>query len=37
MKNHFTKHYSNIRDLQLQYDDTRNKVQSNTEIIFMKY
>ena len=37
MKNHFTKYYSNIRDLQLEYDDTRNKVQSNTEIIFMKY
>ena len=33
MKNHLTKH---IRDLKLQYDDTRNKIQSNTGIIFTK-
>ena len=35
MKNNLTKH-NNIRDLKLQYDDTRNKIQSNTGIIFTK-
>ena len=36
MKNNLTKHYNNIRDLKLQYDDTRNKIQSNIGIIFTK-
>ena len=36
MKNHLTKHYNDIRDLNLQYDDTRNNIQSNIGIIFTK-
>ena len=36
MKNHLTKHYNDIRDLKLQYDDTKNKIQSNIGIIFTK-
>ena len=35
-KNHLTKHYNDISDLKLQYDDTRNKIQSNIGIIFTK-
>ena len=36
MKNHLTKHYNDIRDLKLQYDETRNNIQSNIGIIFTK-
>ena len=36
MKNNLTKHYNDIRDLKLQYDDTKNKIQSNIGIVFTK-
>ena len=36
MKNHRTKHYNEIRDFKLQYDYTRNKIQSNIGMIFTK-
>ena len=36
MKNHLTKHYNDNRDHKLQYDDTRNEIQSNIGVIFMK-
>ena len=36
MINHLTKHHNDIRHLKLQYDDTRNKIQSNIGIIFTK-
>ena len=35
-KNNLTKHYNDIRDLKLQYDDTKNKIQSNIGIVFTK-
>ena len=36
MKNHLTKHYNDNRDHKLQYDDTRNEIESNIGVIFMK-
>ena len=32
MKNHLTKHYKDIRDLKLKYDESTNKIQSNIGI-----
>ena len=32
MKSHLTKHYKDIRDVKLQYDESRNKIQSNIGI-----
>lgn len=36
MKNHLIQHSNDIRDLKVQYDDTKNNMQSNIRIIFTK-
>ena len=36
MKSHLNKHYNDIRDLRLQYNYTKNEIQSNIGVIFTK-
>lgn len=37
MKNHLIQHSNDIRDLKVQYDDTKNNIQSNIGIYLQKH